>query len=265
MNDTTHMAYTAEDYIAYKLQEAGFLVAKPKFDRNGTDLILLLSVEPGTKFGKVQCKGRSLKNSPQTNVAIPCDYAKGPFFLFVYVNYKANEDLYLFFIEDIRKWKVSSDQYIMYISKKDIDNGSMRDFLFNQDKTEKIAEIIRGTTSESEKEMFQIIRMGMDLIKKQEKTKELADLIHKIELLSTEKKLANKDISAAYMGLRSLAEEIVGATPTGVIEKIKRFKQDGCVEELALSELLKDNSIDLDKDMLWLVILHLYDSLEAKF
>ena len=265
MNDTTHMAYTAEDYIAYKLQEAGFLVAKPKFDRNGSDLILLLSVEPGTKFGKVQCKGRSLKNSPQTNVAIPCDYAKGPFFLFVYVNHKVNEDLYLFFIEDIRKWKVSSDQYILYISRKDIDNGSMRDFLFNQDKTDKIAEIIKRTTSDSEKEMFRIIRMGMDLIEKQKKARELADMIHEIELLSTEKKLAKKDMSAAYMGLRGLAEEIIGATPTRVIDKIQHSRQDGCVEEFVLSELLKDDSIDLDKDMLWLAILHLYDSIEEKF
>ncbi len=240
-------------------------MAKPKFDRDGTDLILLLSVEPGTKFGKVQCKGRSVRNSPQTNVAIPCEYCKGPFFLFVYVNYKAREDLYLFFTDDIKEWKASNGQYIKYISRTDIDNGSMRGFLFQQDKTERIAEIIKRTTSELEKEMYRVIRMGMDVLEKQKKARDLAELIHNIELVNKEEELAKKDMRELYTGLQGLAEEIVETAPTRVIDKIQQLKKDGCDEEYVLSELLKDSSIDFDKDMLWLVILHLYDSVEAKF
>lgn len=33
--DTTLMEYTAEDLIAHKLQRAGILISKPKFDREG--------------------------------------------------------------------------------------------------------------------------------------------------------------------------------------------------------------------------------------
>jgi hypothetical protein len=265
MKDTTHLAYTAEDYIAYKLQEAGFLVAKPKFDRDGTDLILLLSVKPGTKFGKVQCKGRSLRNSPQTNITIPCEYAREPFFLFVYVNYKFGEDLYLFFTEDIKKWEASNDQYVIYINKGDIDNGSMRDFLYHHDKTDRIADIIRRTTSELENEMFRVIRMGMDVIDKQKKATALAELIHGIVQLNKEEESTKKTMREAYKDLRYLAEEIMETVPSRVIDKIQKFKKDGSDEESVLLNLLKDNSIDLDKNMLWLVILSLYDSVESKF
>lgn len=45
--DTTHIAYTAEDLIAHKLQRYGLLVAKPKFDQSGTDLIALDEVKDG--------------------------------------------------------------------------------------------------------------------------------------------------------------------------------------------------------------------------
>jgi hypothetical protein len=47
MIDTTHIAYTAEDLISHKLQNAGLLVAKPKFDRDGTDFLALISVGNG--------------------------------------------------------------------------------------------------------------------------------------------------------------------------------------------------------------------------
>ncbi len=48
--DTTLMEYTAEDLIAHKLQRAGILISKPKFDREGTDLIALMVVKGGAAF-----------------------------------------------------------------------------------------------------------------------------------------------------------------------------------------------------------------------
>jgi hypothetical protein len=265
MRDTTHMAYTAEDYVAYKLQAAGLLVAKPKFDRDGTDLILLITVENGAKFGRVQCKGRSLRNSHQTNVLVPRDYVKGPFFLFLYLNYRAGEDLYLFFTDDIKDWNVLDDQYVRYIDRNDVDNGSMRSFLFEPSKIDRIVEIIKRTTSELEKEMYRALKMGMEAIKKQDEARKLAELIYEIRSTVKEKELAEKDLAIAHTGLKDLAGEIIATTSTRLVDRIKRFKEDGWTEEATLSELLKDNSIELSNDEMWLLILSLFDSIEKKF
>jgi hypothetical protein len=265
MRDTTHLEYTAEDYISYKLQEAGLLVAKPKFDRDGCDLIALLSVKNGSKFGKVQSKGRSLKNSPHTNIKIPCDYVTGPFFLFVYISYKKDEDLYVFFREDIKKWEIVNGNYSLNISKKNIDDGSIRDFLFDVSKTEKIKDIIKRTTSDQEKEMYKLLRLGNDIIKKEKEIRELSLLLNKIKLIDKDKKIAEKELSEAYTNARKFAEEIIESAPIKMIEDINRYKEKGFDEEYAFSETQKDESISLDKQAIWLIILYLYNSIEQKF
>ena len=43
-----------DDFLAHKLQRSGLLVAKPKFDRDGTDLIALMEVADGAKFCRIQ-------------------------------------------------------------------------------------------------------------------------------------------------------------------------------------------------------------------
>ena len=128
------------------MQEAGFLVAKLKFDRDGTDLIALISIKDGSKFGKIKSKGRSLKNNPHTNIKIPCHHIIGPFFLFVYINYKRAEDLYVFFCEDIKNWKISGTNYIFNINKNMIDDGSIKNHLFDDNKIELMKDIIKRTT-----------------------------------------------------------------------------------------------------------------------
>ena len=79
--DTTHLEYTAEDLISHKLMQAGLLVAKPKFDREGTDLLALLQMADGVKFCRIQCKGRSIKDS-NSNIKIPTSYVTNGFVLF---------------------------------------------------------------------------------------------------------------------------------------------------------------------------------------
>lgn len=83
--DTTIMEYTAEDLIAHKLQRSGLLVAKPKFDHDGADLLVLLDVKDNAKFCRVQCKGRSLRTRKHTEVLIPRKYATNGFVVFVFV------------------------------------------------------------------------------------------------------------------------------------------------------------------------------------
>lgn len=81
-NDTTVMEYTAEDLIAHKLQRANILVAKPKFDQDGADLLALLHVKDNAKFCRIQCKGRSL-GKYGASVEIPTKYVSDGFVLFL--------------------------------------------------------------------------------------------------------------------------------------------------------------------------------------
>jgi hypothetical protein len=83
--DTSVMEYTAEDLISHKLQRGGILVAKPKFDQAGGDLIGLLNVDDGAKFCRIQCKGRSFRNLPHTGVDVPVQYATNAFILFLFL------------------------------------------------------------------------------------------------------------------------------------------------------------------------------------
>jgi hypothetical protein len=83
--DTSVMEYTAEDLIAHKLQRGGLLVAKPKFDQEGADLLALLDVADGAKFCRIQCKGRSFGGSPHSSVVVPMRYVTDAFVLFLFI------------------------------------------------------------------------------------------------------------------------------------------------------------------------------------
>ena len=109
--DTTYLEYTAEDLIAHKLQRGGLLVAKPKFDRDGTDLIALMEVADGAKFCRIQCKGRALINCNNSNVRIPKEYVTGAFFVFLYVDTGGSEPhIFCFSAEEIiRFWELKID------------------------------------------------------------------------------------------------------------------------------------------------------------
>ena len=117
--DTTFIAYKAEDLIAHKLEHEGILVAKPKFDRDGCDLLALLSVKEGASFCRIQCKGRSFFNSNTTHIDIPSRYVTDSLIVFLYLEEtKEKDSLYCFFPEDIRVWnKNDKDEYILSIRK----------------------------------------------------------------------------------------------------------------------------------------------------
>src|SRR5262245_11779958 len=103
--DTTVIEYTAENLISHKLQRAGILVAKPKFDRDGTDLLGLLNVADGARFCRIQCKGRSLLRSSSSSVEIFADYVSNALILFLFVETGDSDttNLFAFFGSEIRK------------------------------------------------------------------------------------------------------------------------------------------------------------------
>jgi hypothetical protein len=142
--DTSIMEYTAEDLIAHKLQRSGILVAKPKFDQEGADLLALDTVNDGAKFCRIQCKGRSLINSKSSSVDVPAGYVKDAFILFLFVETGEKEKTYLFcfFSRHIKTWRYSEkyNKYTLSITAKKLD--SFTKFSFNESMIEEIKNVI---------------------------------------------------------------------------------------------------------------------------
>lgn len=191
--DTTYLEYTSEDLIAHKLQRGGLLVAKPKFDRDGTDLIALMEVADGAKFCRIQCKGRTLISSNNSNVTIPKKYVKGAFFVFLYVDIGDSEPHIFCFSakEIIRYWKLKTEQksqnqiYYLGISKGSFLNSDKKSnflrFSFTNDRIDQIKEIIKKSISKNEIELFNLLKQQQKLIKRKDKCYQLEKLINEIE------------------------------------------------------------------------------------
>ena len=116
------MEYTADGLIAHKLQRAGILVAKPKFNQEGADLLAFLDVSDGAKFCRVRCKGRSLVRSSSSSIEIPTHYVTDGLIMFLFVETGASDNthLYCFFGPEIRAWGVRNGSYFLSISRSAI-------------------------------------------------------------------------------------------------------------------------------------------------
>ena len=141
--DTTHLEYTAEDLIAHKLMRSGILVAKPKFDREGTDLLAFLEMKDGVKFCRIQCKGRSLAKS-KSNVKISASYVTSGFVVFLYVEGSTTcSDVYCFLQSDIQgSWtKNPNDVYELSLPMGSYEE-KLRRFRFDDTKVALIRSLI---------------------------------------------------------------------------------------------------------------------------
>lgn len=103
--DTKYLEEIAESMIAGELQRAGLLVAKPKFDREGTDLIVFAEMRDGVKFCRIQCKGRRFGASGKTDIVVPSTYVTNGFLLIVYLDAGAWHGAYYFLASEIQEWK----------------------------------------------------------------------------------------------------------------------------------------------------------------
>lgn len=207
--DTTHIACTAEDLISYRLQQAGLLVTKPKFDREGTDLIVFMTVSDGAKFCKVQCKGRSLAKSNTSNIQVFKSYVTDAFVLLLYIDdgFDDRVNLFCFFSDDIKeKWKLKSfkesskDIYRLNISKSVFNNankkGNFIEYILNDTKIERLKNIIKNSDSRKEiEQLIDLINKQNQLIKLQKEKTNLETLLNKIEHTDELINLHNEHIS----------------------------------------------------------------------
>lgn len=157
--DTSRLEYTAEDLISHKLQQSGILVAKPKFDREGTDLIAFLDIGDGVKFCRIQCKGRSLVNS-DSNVKLPKSYVTAGFVLFLYVEESAdNSGLYCFFQTELEGWSKNSQDYSLSLSKNNY-KAKLENFKFDDTKIQRIRNLIQ--LAESSGEFRRLVNLNIE-------------------------------------------------------------------------------------------------------
>lgn len=138
------MESTAEDLVAHKLESAGILILKPKFDREGADLIALMEVKDSVSICRIQCKGRSLINSGSSSIKIPQEYVKGSFVTFLYIDAGngGNTHLFTFFVDDIMKWNLNDkNEYVLSFRKTNFEKRFI-DNTFSDKSVEKIKKII---------------------------------------------------------------------------------------------------------------------------
>ncbi|MEX1013972.1 MAG: hypothetical protein WDZ80_02320 [Candidatus Paceibacterota bacterium] len=207
--DTTHIANTAEDLISHELQRSGLRVAKPKFDTNGADLLAFLNVDKGAKFCKIQCKGRSLTNSSNSNVKVLESYVTDGFIVFLFIDDGTGNtsNLFCFFSSDIKEnWTLTTDKnsknnYRLSFSKSNFQKKLSKNS-FSDKKINGIKNVIKKSDPKKEfKKFTDLIIKQRDLIKLGRQKSELEKLIEEIENIdklktSTEKKLGHwKNIS----------------------------------------------------------------------
>jgi hypothetical protein len=119
--DNKPLEMEAELLIQHELIKGGFKVAKPTFDTEGADLLVVESItEKFTRFLKIQCKGRSSKAS--TNVTVNKSYVTDNFFLFLYLKLAERPpELFLFSREEILLWKDDGSNYVLYLAGRAVE------------------------------------------------------------------------------------------------------------------------------------------------
>lgn len=133
--DNKPLEEEAENCIKVALAKANIKYLKPNYDTDGTDLVLLNPVSKHmAKQVIVQSKGRNVTNSP-SNVVIKSDYVVSNFICFLYVKVENdyNDNLYIFFSEDIKKWSFNEGNYTLSIPQKFKSNKNFTDNKFSHE------------------------------------------------------------------------------------------------------------------------------------
>lgn len=236
--DTTHLEYTAEDLIAHKLQRYGLLVAKPKFDRDGADLIALISVADGAKFCRIQCKGRSLKTCNNSNVKVPADYITDAFFVFLYIDIcDNNTHIFCFSADDIKtNWNLKTEKdkakeyYVLNIYKNsflDSSNSSnLLEFSFTSAKIESIKKVIKKSNSKKEIKLFELIKTQEELRNKTKRYNELKGLLTEIKHLKEMEKLQGRNLNILERQYEDKLPEFGKELPEKLLQKINKLVKE---------------------------------------
>ena len=129
--DNKPLEELAENYIKTRLSKAKIKYLKPSYDTEGTDLILLNPVNRHlSRQVIVQSKARNVTKG-QSNISIQSDYVVSNFVCFLYLQDDESDDdnFYIFFSEEIKKWNLNDEKFIL-----NIPNGFKTNRYFNSNK-----------------------------------------------------------------------------------------------------------------------------------
>lgn len=144
MRDNKPLEEQAELIVKHHLIKNGFSIAKPSYDTQGGDILIIEKPnEQFSKILKVQSKGRTLgKNG--TNVRIPISYVTDDFILFIYLVKEDNTDfLYVLFAKDIKEWTSNGKEYTLSITENSIEKEDMTNNLLSSNKISQIWEQLK--------------------------------------------------------------------------------------------------------------------------
>jgi len=142
--DTKPLENEAELHIQSVLLKHGFSVAKPTFDTDGADLLIVDSNK--TKFTpvlRIQCKGRNISTNG-SNISIPQEYVEKNFVVFLYTkleNYKS--ELFVFFSDDVTGWRITNNEYVLSFNKNTIKKKDFVEKQFHSGHCIQLREILR--------------------------------------------------------------------------------------------------------------------------
>ncbi|MEH2282854.1 MAG: hypothetical protein V7K90_16240 [Nostoc sp.] len=190
--DNKPLEIQAESIIQHKLVKDGFLVTKPSFDKEGSDLLIIENISQRiTPFIKVQCKGRTIKKN--SNVTIPTRYVEENFVVFLYVEeYETKNDfIYVFFQDDIKSWRTKGSDFQLIIPKDFQHRADFLERVYSKEARLKIENLLlRQTINQLIKTNYSVIIDGIFLEKAVVQTRKIYKRIY------SEKTLCKPNIDA---------------------------------------------------------------------
>jgi hypothetical protein len=148
--DTKNLEEVAENFISGELQRAGLLVAKPKFDQKGTDLLVFAEMQDEVKFCRVQCKGRRFGADGRTQIVIPSEYVTNGFLLILYLDAGEWHGNYYFLASEIQQWDQTPRGAYRLAIKKSKAKDDLKRNAFDTSKIDLIKLLIREAETRGE-------------------------------------------------------------------------------------------------------------------
>ena len=150
--DPQQVESAAQDHIASILARHNMLVAIPKFDKKGADLLILYGYETSkTAILRVQSKGRTFGEDGRARVEIPKRYVTENFVLFCCFVDPSSIKTLVFFNDDLEKYPEKDGKIEISFYQKTIQDYALLEF--STLKADRIKEILRRIDSAKEIQM----------------------------------------------------------------------------------------------------------------
>ncbi|WP_282142802.1 hypothetical protein [Cellulophaga baltica] len=142
--DSKPLEEQAENHLKSQLLRFDFKIAKPSFDKLGSDLLIVDSIKSDkTRFLIIQSKGRTLTKNRSSNIQIPKKYLADNFVVFLYtIDEEKNESLFMFTSADIESWNYNKGKFTLSFNSDKISSYYFSEKLFDNRLAKKLKEAL---------------------------------------------------------------------------------------------------------------------------